>query len=285
MKIRKLTVRALMLLALVTVLSGCTTPKDVAYFQDFDQVMEMEIQDRNAITIKPGDKLQILIHSKDPQLAGLFNLPIVSTRLGQGSTAQLGGTSTTYSSYGQNTTEGVGNYTVSSEGTIEFPVLGTLKIEGMTREQLAGFIKGELMGKDLIKDPTVIVEFLNMGVSVLGEVVNPGRFLMNRDELTVLDAIAMAGDLKIQGKRQNIKVVRKEGDNVKVYTVDITDGKSLYNNPGFYLQQNDVVYVEPNNIRKRETTANGNTPLTAGFWMSVLSLLSSLAVLVVNIAK
>ncbi|MDE5652717.1 MAG: polysaccharide biosynthesis/export family protein, partial [Muribaculaceae bacterium] len=166
-----------------------------------------------------------------------------------------------------------------------FPVLGNLHVEGMTRAELAGFIKGELIGKNLIKDPTVTVEFLNTGISVLGEVNAPGRYVLNRDELTVLDALAMAGDLKIQGRRDNIRVMRKEGDKTKVYMLDLTSGKNIYNNPGFYLQQDDMVYVEPNDYRKRETTVNGNTSLSASFWISVVSVLTSVAVLVVNLVK
>lgn len=282
MKIKKLSLFSGLLLATMSILGSCSAPKDVAYFQDFDKIMAVEAQTRQAIRIRPDDKLSIIVHSKDPQLASLFNLPVVTTRLGQSTIT--GGTSTSFGNSNSNS-EGLGSYTVSPSGTIEFPVLGELYIAGMTRNELAGFIKGELMGKNLIKDPTVTVEFLNTGVSVLGEVKAPGRYLMNRDELTILDAIAMAGDLQIQGRRDNIKILRKENNETKVYIVDLINGKDLYNNPGFYLQQDDIVYVEPNDHRKRETTVNGNTTLSASFWMSVVSLLSSLAVLVVNIAR
>ena len=283
MKTKKLSTCLGLIIAGMTLITSCSTPKNVGYFADMDHVMTIESQARQSITVKPDDKLQIIVHSKDPQLASLFNLPVVTSRLGQNST-NFGGVASSFGS--NNTSEGLGSYTVSSEGNIDFPVIGTLHVEGMTREQLAGFIKGELMGRNLIKDPTVIVEFLNTGVSVLGEVKTPGRFLMNRDELTVLDAIAMAGDLDIQGRRDNVRVIRKMGNNqTQVYVLDLTDGKALYNSPGFYLRQDDIVYVEPNDQRKRMTTVNGNTSLSASFWMSVVSVLTSVAVLVVNIAK
>lgn len=283
MKAKKFSICFGLLIAGMTLLTSCKTPKKVSYFSDLDRVMTIETQARESITVKPDDKLQIIVHSKDPQLASLFNLPVVTSRLGQNSAA-LGGVTTTYNS--NSTSEGLGSYTVSSAGNIEFPVLGTLHVAGMTREQLAGFIKGELMGRNLIKDPTVNVEFLNMGITVLGEVKSPGHYLMNRDQVTILDVISMAGDLDIQGRRDNIRVIRKnDNGQADVYILDLTDGQSLYKSPGFFLHQDDIVYVEPNEQRKRQTTVNGNTALSASFWISVVSVLTSVAVLVVNIAK
>lgn len=262
-------------------LTSCSTPKNVAYFQDTDSSVTIESQARRAIRIQPQDKLQIIVHSKDPQLAMLFNLPVVTSRLGQ-NTANFG-TSTPGST--SNTSEGLAAYTVGSNGDIDFPVLGKLHVAGMTREELAGFIKGEIMGRDLIKDPTINVEFLNNGISVLGEVSSPGRYLVNRDEITLLDVLALAGDLTIQGKRENVKILRKENGETKVYVVDLTNAKELYSSPAFYMRQDDVVYVEPSNKMKRETTVNGNSSLSASFWLSVVSMLTSVAVLISNLVK
>ena len=155
----------------------------------------------------------------------------------------------------------------------------------MTRAEVAAFIKGEIIGRNLIKDPTVTVEFVNTGISVLGEVKSPGRYNINRDEFTVLDAIALAGDLDIQGNRTNVRVLRKEGNETKVYVMDLTSGNSVYNSPAFYLQQDDIVYIEPNDYRKRQTTVNANTTMSAGFWVSIVSVLTSVAVLIVNLVK
>lgn len=282
MKTKKRSLLAGAAISGLMIFGSCSTPKNVAYFQDFDQAMVVEAQQRQTLKVKPDDKLQIIVTSKDPQLASLFNLPVVTTRLGQN--AQMYGTPSSYSS-NAGSSEGLSSYTVSPQGTIDFPVLGTLHVAGMSRAELAGYIKGELTGRNLIKDPTVTVEFLNTGISILGEVKAPGRYTLNRDELTVLDAIAMAGDLNIQGRRDNIRVMRKEGGQTKVYVVDLTNGKSLYNNPAYYLQQDDIVYVEPNDYRKRETTVNGNQSLSASFWISVVSVLTSVAVLVVNLVK
>ncbi len=280
MKTKKFLLGATLVVAMAA-LTGCKTPKNIAYFQDANTVMTFENQVRQAIRIQPDDKIQIIVHSKDPQLAMLFNLPVVTSRIGQ----NTGNYGTSISGNTSSNTEGLAAYTVSTNGDIDFPVLGKLHVAGMTREELAGYIKGELMGRDLIKDPTVNVEFLNTGVSVLGEVRSPGRYIINRDEITILDALALAGDLNIQGQRQNVKILRKENGQTKVYLVDLTNAKELYKSPGFYLQQDDIVYVEPNDMRKRDTTNNGNTALSAGFWLSVISMLTSVAVLVVNLAK
>ena len=165
-------------------------------------------------------------------------------------------------------------------------MLGTLHLLGMTRGEVSAFIKGELIGRNLIKDPTVTVEFLNSGVSILGEVRSPGRYDMNRDNITILEAIALAGDLTIQGKRENVKVVRETPEGkILVYQLDLTAGGKLMESPGYYLKQNDVVYVEPSDYKKRETTVNGNSALSTGFWISAASLLTSIAVLIVNLTK
>ena len=114
----------------------------------------------------------------------------------------------------------------------------------------------------------------------MGEVLAPGRYDMNRDNITILEALSLAGDLTIQGKRDNVMVIREEDGQLKTYRVDLTNGQQLMSSPAFYLKQDDIVYVEPNGVRKRQTTVNGNTALSASFWVSVASLLTSVAVLI-----
>lgn len=259
-------------------LTGCTTPKDVAYFQDLDTAVITESAQRRAIRVQPEDKLSIIVNSKDPALAALFNLPVLTNRIGQNNS--YSGTGAQIRNYQTSQSEGIASYTVDPQGDIDFPVLGKIHIAGMTRSEVAGFIKGELMGRDLVKDPTVTVEFLNTGVSVMGEVLAPGRYDMNRDNITILEALSLAGDLTIQGKRDNVMVIREEDGQLKTYRVDLTNGQQLMSSPAFYLKQDDIVYVEPNGVRKRQTTVNGNTALSASFWVSVASLLTSVAVLI-----
>lgn len=264
--------RLLFLSVVCLYVTGCKTPRDVAYFQDVNEQVIPMASDAGQIRIKPFDKLSVVIKSKDPALAELFNLSVNSSRLGQNSTIQ-GGNATIRSYSGGY--EGMSNYTVTPSGEIDFPVLGMLHVEGMTREELAAFIKGELIGKGLVKDPVVTVEFINTGYSVMGEVNRPGRFDINKDKLNILEALSIAGDLTIQGQRNNITVLREEKDGVHTYKLDLTNLQDLTKSPAYYVQQSDVIYVEPNDIRKRQTTTNGNNVLSTGFWISVASLLTS----------
>lgn len=263
-------------------LGGCSAPKNITYFQDLTENTTLTTQPEQAIRLRPGDKVSIVVNSKDPSLASLFNLPIITSRGGTGSS--YNGTGSMTRSYSGNN-DGISSYTISQQGTINFPVLGVLKVAGMTRHELAKFIQDELIHRDLVKDPTVTVEYLNTGVNVLGEVGSPGRYDMNKDKLTLLDALALAGDMTINGRRDAVRVLRTENGKTQVYLIDMMDAKSMFNSPAFYLQQDDVVYVEPNDYRKRMTTVNGNQSLSASFWISVVSVCSSLAVLVVNLVQ
>lgn len=267
----------LMLVSAIFV-SSCTTPKNIAYFQgsENEDIFEIAIAESKVIKVAPYDKLSITVSCKDPALAQMFNLQVFTN-----TTSQRTGYNGTdhYRDYNVGYSDGINGFTVSAEGTIDYPVLGKIKVAGMTRNELAAFIKGEIMGRGLIKDPIVTVEFLNVGVSVLGEVTAPGRYDMNVDVLPLMEALSLARDLTIQGNRQNIKVLRKEGDKLQTYVVDITDTKKLVESPAYYLKQGDIVYVEPNNIRKRQTTNNGNSVMNVSFWVSVASLLTSAAIL------
>ncbi len=279
MKIKSIFGSAICLFFLACVAASCSTPKNVAYFQGAEnaEIFEIASAQNKVLTVQPYDKLSIIVSCKDPALAQLFNLNVFTNTHVQRS--PISGTGSSFRDYNVGYSEGIAGFTVSKEGTIDYPVLGILKVEGMTRNELAAFIKGEIMGKGLIKDPVVTVEFLNTGVSVLGEVNRPGRFDLNADALTIVEALSLAGDMTIQGQRENVKVLRKEGDKVQTYEVDFTDAKKMLGSPVYYLKQGDIVYVEPNSIRKRQTTANGNSVTNASFWISVASLLTSAAIL------
>ena len=256
---------------------SCTTPKDITYFQDLKEDTVVELANRKAIKLQPDDKLTITVSSKDAALSDLFNLTYGVTRSSSNS-GSINGTGTNTRSY--STTDNLASYTVSPSGDIDFPVLGKLHVAGMTRSELAGFIKGELMGRDLVKDPIVTVEFLSTGFSVLGEVAHPGRFDMNRDEINVLQAISLAGDLTINGMREKVLLLREENGKIQSYRLNLTDLNQMTNSPAFYLQQDDVIYVEPDGMKKRSTTVNGNNVLNASFWMSVASFATTVAVLI-----
>ena len=257
-------------------LCSCNSSKDVLYFQDLKSGDNVAVSAVPVpVTVKPEDKISIIVNSRDPQLMALFNLPRVTKQMsavGQtsGSTSVSGG-------------QDVLGYTVDSGGEIDFPVLGKIKVEGMTREEIAAYIKNELVTKNLVKDPVVTVEFLNLCVSVLGEVNSPGRYGIDRDKTTIIDALSMAGDLTINGNRNNVTVLRQDGDVQRVYAIDLTSGNDIYSSPAYYLQQNDIVYVEPNEMRARQSTVNGNTIRSASFWISITSLVMSIVVLATNL--
>lgn len=252
--------------ALTMLLWSCTTPK-LGYFQGVESGTVQQLAQQQIIKLQPGDKLSILVGSKDPGLAYLFNLQIVGRYRTSRSDASL-------------TTSQVACYTVDPNGDIDFPVLGTLHLAGMTRSEIAAYIKGQLIGRDMLKDPVVTVDFLDLTVSVLGEVHSPGRYSIDHDKISLIEALGKAGDLTIYGKRENVLVQRTQGDKLYNYRVDLTNPESLYNSPVYYLQQGDLVYVEPNDKKARESTVNGNTLRTPTFWMSVASLVASLSVII-----
>ena len=267
MKICKLLTLSLALLAVVS----CSTPKGITYFQDLKPgVSELTVTDPVEITVRPKDKLFILVNAQDPKLTNMFNLPIMSQQLGMDNSGSSG------------TNRGVSGYTIDTDGYINFPVVGKVKVAGMTREQIADHLTKLLKDKELIKDPVVTVEFMNLGITVMGEVNRPGRININRDNMTILDALSEAGDLTIFGKREKVLVLRQENGKQHVYGVNLCSADHIYTSPVYYLQQNDVVYVEANDTKLRQSTVNGNTIRSTSFWISLASLITSIAVLIVK---
>lgn len=243
-----------MLFALV-LMASCSTQKKVLYFQDLKNGGTVEAAMPQEIKIKPGDKLSVHVNSKDEELVAPFNLR--RSQASMGSQTDLA-------------------YTVDKDGNIEFPYLGSIMVQGMTRDEVAKYIKQELLDRKMVQDPTVIVDFNNLQISVLGEVNSPGKYEIEKDKYTIIDAISSAGDLKITGKRDCIMVLREENGIQKSYTVDLNNAAQLYSSPVYYLQQNDIVYVEPNKKAAGQATINDNTLRSTSFWFSTVSLLLTL---------
>ena len=172
----------------------------------------------------------------------------------------------------------------SNEGYIDFPILGKIKASGLSRWQLQEQITQALAEKKMLTDGLVTVEFMNFKVSILGEVTNPGTYTINSDKVTVLEAIAMAKDLTIFGERNHVYVIREENGQRKSYQLDLRSA-DIFKSPAYYLKQNDVVYVQPNSVRAGQSTINQNAMKSVSLWISIASLLTSIGVLVVNIAK
>lgn len=257
----------LMVSALVMLLASCSSKKEIVYLQNSVQGLTRPITQSSKILAQPGDKLSIVVTCSDPQTSALFSL--ISPRR------------TMNFSQNTNTTgeSDLAAYTVDSQGNINFPILGTLHVAGMTREQISSMIRNDLVAKQLVKDPIVVTEFGNLHFTVMGEVSSPGKYAINNDHVTILEALAQAGDLTIMGRRDNVKVVREENGQRTTYLVDLRD-ESLFDSPVYHLQQNDVVYVEPNGTRVGQSRVNENTWKSPSLWISIASFLTTIGVLV-----
>lgn len=259
------------LLAVLLALTSCGTVKDIAYFQN-KVVNEPEAIDKHAgIVIQPKDMLSIVVSSRNPELVVMFNLPVISYQAG----------SEIVSGGGQQRLMG---YVVDNDGNIDFPVLGTLKVAGLTRWELSNLIKDRLIKDGLLSDAVVTVEFMNFKVSVIGEVNSPGTYTLNNDKVTILQAISLARDLTIFGLRENVCVIReREGERV-IYEINLCD-VSMFNSPAYYLQQNDVVYVQPSSVKARQSTTDDKSLRLTSIFVSGGSLLVSVAALIVNLIR
>lgn len=248
------------------VFSSCKTPKDIVYFQDIQSKISMPVANTQ-LRIQPLDKINVIVNTRDFQVTDALNLPTVSRQIGMNGVVQ---------------SQGVLPYTVNREGDIDFPFLGEVHVAGMTRAEAAAMIKGMLIASDLAKDPIVTIEFVNAKVSVLGEVKNPGRYDIDNDQMTILDVIGAAGDLTIYGERDNIKVLRRNGDKQDTYFVNLLSAEELAQSPVFYVQQDDVIYVEPNPTRMRESSVNGNNVFSTSFWLSMASMAITIVAILVR---
>lgn len=258
----------------LAILTSCGTAKErIVYFQDLQHYSEGIEVEQQYITLRPDDKISIVVNSKDPKLTSLFNLSVANRTIGADPNS-------TSSSVGQ-----VAAYAIDAKGNIDFPVLGTIHIAGMTREQVRAYIKEQLVTNNLVKDAIVTVEYVNLQISVLGEVNAPGKYPINRDNLTILDALSMAGDLTINGLRNKVYVLRNENGIQKTYKVDLLSAKELYSSPVYFIRQNDVIYVEPNAMRARQSTVNGNALRSVSFWTSIVSFLASISSIVISATK
>ena len=238
------------MLVVAGVLSSCSTPKDIAYFQDFNMGKSIMVQNPVEIKFKTDDEIRIMVSTQREELTQLFSL-----------TSGSGGSGNEGS-----------RYTIDEEGCIRFPILGKIHVAGLNRQELQEMIREMIMEKALVTDPIVTVAYSNLYVIVLGD-VGTGRVQIDRDKFTLLDAIGASGDLKITGQRTNVKVLRENYGKKTAYEVNLCSAEDLYSSPVYYLQQNDVIYVEMNKKEKRNATVMGNSTVQPAFWMSLASFL------------
>ncbi|RNC63865.1 polysaccharide biosynthesis/export family protein [Proteiniphilum sp. X52] len=252
------------LLAFACMGASCVQVKDIAYIQQTGQGQTIPNSEKYDAQIKPRDILSIAVVSSEPAAASRFNLVA----------PQIDGTMSSIVS-----TPVLQNYLVDNEGQINFPSLGKLKVAGLTTRQLEEHIGKQLEPFFSEEMPVITARIMNYSVNILGEVQRPGKFETSNGRITIFEGLAMAGDMTIYGKRNNVKVVRENEDGEKViYTLNLND-KNVFDSPAFFLEQNDVVYVEPN-----QTRANSSRFGEAdNFRNSTISVLVSLATLGVSI--
>lgn len=251
-------------ISLVLIAASCASPEKVLYLQDVAQYKQQEIDEVYEVRIHKDDLLSIMVNSRNPELALPFNMPMVTYQLGtnQGAAGQ----------------QRVLGYLVDSEGNIDFPILGKIKVDGLSRLQLTELIKNKLIDEDLIKDPIVTVQMLNFKISIMGEVARPGSFTITSDRVTLLEALSMAGDLTIYGKRDRVAVIREVDGKRTILYHDLRSA-DLFRSPCYYLQQNDIVYVEPNKAKIGQSEINQNN--SVGVWLSALSVLTSIVSIII----
>lgn len=258
----------LMVTVAVMLLSSCGSTKDVAYFQNATQVDLSASQVLFDARIMPKDELSITVSTTDPEAATPFNMTVPTAY-----------TQNTRSTYSQAMLQ---SYLVDNQGNIEFPIVGTLHLGGMTKSEAEQLIKTKIQPyMNANETPIVTVRMSSYKVSVLGEVNRPGSFTVSKEKVSILEALALAGDLTIYGVRNNVQLIREDASGQKaIYMLNLNDA-NIINSPYYYLQQNDIVYVTPNKVKAQNSSVGSMTTL----WFSATSILISLTSLLYNILK
>lgn len=247
--------------------TSCSSPKNIAYFKDIpDSVRKTAIDQAAFITppIQPDDILQVSIQTLDPSATALLNQqntatwPIDGNPLGAGNSPSSPGSS-------------ISGYLVDKDGYVVLPLIGKVFVKGKTTDMVRDEVRTK--AAEYYKDPVVNVRFVNFKITVLGEVTKPSSYVMPNEKVTLLDALGMAGDLTIYGRRENILLIRDAGAKKEFIRFNINDSK-MFTSPYFYLRQGDVIYVEPNKTK----IASTDVAKTRNFTIAV-SLLSLLVVL------
>lgn len=246
-------------------LYSCNSSKNIVYYQDVDAIAELNVPPAQEIVLMPGDKISVIVSCKDPKLTELFNLIYVSQKLGGAS------------GNGQ-----VSGYTIDSEGFIDVPAIGKVHVAGITRKEAEDKVKQTIIAQEQATEAVVTIEFMDLNIEILGEIARPGRYAIDKDVFTLIEALSAAGDLTIYGKRENVLVMRKENGVQKSYRVNLCSAQDVFNSPAFYLKQNDIIYIEPNDTRARQSTVNGNNVRSTSFWLSVASFLTSIVLVFIR---
>jgi polysaccharide export outer membrane protein len=253
--------------AMVLLMDSCTSAKQIPYFQNIDSISLAGSKGLFDAKIMPKDQLNITVHTSDPAAASPFNLSVQRT-LGTGGSFTTGGGS-------------LQTYLVENDGTINFPVVGKLHVVGLTKSECEQLIQEKVkpyMSKT--ENPVVTVKMASYRVTMLGA-LGSRVIPVTTEKMSVLEAIASAGDLSIYGKRTNVLLIREDATGQKsVHRFNLTDA-NIFNDPYYYLQQNDIIYVEPNSVMAKNSAIGSSTTI----WFSFIGIVTSVASLLVNILR
>ena len=262
-------INSLLVAAAVLTATSCSTPKNVAYIQNSDYIDYSNSEFLYDARIMPKDILTVTVNTVNPEASAPFNLIVRNTLTSATSNIATSGGS-------------LQTYLVDNEGCIDFPVVGTLQVGGLTKSMCEKLIHDKIQRyMNAEENPVVTVRMSNYKISVIGEVNRPGMFTVGNEKINIFEALAQAGDLSIYGVRDRVKLIRENAKGRKeIYTINLNDA-NIVNSPYYYLQQNDVVYVEPNQVKARNSAIGTSTTI----WISVTGALVSLASLIVNILR
>lgn len=259
-------INIILIVSTLLIFTGCTTQKKLAYFntvtassaESINAQLKNERADARILT---DDRLSITVSALDPNAVAIYNLPFVSFA--------SPGSDQIYAS------PVLQSYLVNSQGNINFPVLGEIKLEGLTLTEAGNLIKSKLA--EHVADPIVNIQFVNFRITVLGEVLRPGQFPVTNERVTILDALGLAGDMTAYGRRDNVLLTRNNNGKLEFARINLNSDE-VFKSPYFYLQQNDVIYVEPNTVK---SISSQDIPL----YLSTLSTLATLVTLIYSISK
>ena len=262
-----MTSKILSFITLLLFLGACSVPKDVAYFQGIDALTEAQIEQMNQTYVSKicmDDLLTITVTAWDPTVATPFNPPAYAYA-GQGETAV-------------STSAHLHTYLVDQDGNINFPVLGKLHVDGLAKQELSGVLEEKI--SKYIPDPIVNVQIVNYKVTMMGEIARNGAITVRNDRLSILDAIGQAGDLTINANRRNVLIIRDNNGKKERGRIDLTD-PALFASPYFYLRQNDVVYVEPNDAKKKNANYSQAEQYKLTIFSTILSTVSVISSIII----
>lgn len=275
-KIASAFVALLVGVVVTSLLTACGASKKVIYMQNLSPDEAIQQASLKQITVEPGDEIMVYVSCSDAEAAGRLSLMYGGRRpelqdgmmMNSGSAVML-------------------PYTVNTRGYINMPMLGEVHVAGLTRQQISALVEQKIIDANIVKDNSVnvTVQFVNLTFSAIGEVAHVGDYSITKDDLTLLEALSIAGDLTIYGRRDAVWVLREQPDGSRqAYKVSLLD-TSFMSSPAYYVQQNDVIYVEPNSVRAGQSTLNENTFKSVGFWTSLVSLSLSVATLIVTLTR